>query len=317
MNVFISSTYIDCIEYRKAVIDTIESLSKHNLKLIGMELFGSRKETTLEVCMNEVKKADIYILIVAHRYGSIDGETNKSYTQLEYEEALKLNIPILIYFLDESVPVLPKFIDRDSNYKKLEDFKSTLSKNHTYSNFFNENDLRHKVLYDLCRELNYDYKLDMNINLDDIDLTPDIYNYREYEIEFIIDVSFFDEIRIFKVNLDVIENLNLHYGNVLQTCVLIKKCGNFNTEINLLCQNQFAQWLKDICDSKEYIENKKENELTIYKAKVRYRSCMYRDWDYDVPIPSCILKEFSGFELISKPKKNGSYRMEDNPFDSE
>lgn len=89
INIFISSTYIDCVEYRNAAIEAIKTFNDDNISIIGMELFGSRKETTLEVCINEVKKADIYILIIAHRYGSIDNESQKSYTQLEDGEVAK------------------------------------------------------------------------------------------------------------------------------------------------------------------------------------------------------------------------------------
>ena len=103
MNVFISSTYVDCIEYRNAAIEVVESLKDNDIRLIGMELFGSRTETTLDVCLTEVRKADIYILIIAHRYGTVDQKTRKSYTQLEYEEVIKKSIPILVYILDDKV----------------------------------------------------------------------------------------------------------------------------------------------------------------------------------------------------------------------
>lgn len=72
INVFISSTYIDCIEYRKAAREAVETLNNDNIGVVGMESFGSRKENSLEVCISEVRKSDIYILIIAHRYGSVD-----------------------------------------------------------------------------------------------------------------------------------------------------------------------------------------------------------------------------------------------------
>ena len=157
-NIFISSTYIDCKNYRKAAVDAINSLQSEDLNVLGMELFGARKKTTLEVCLEEVSKADIYILIVAHRYGTIDESTQKSYTQLEYEKIVKKDITILVYFLDESVPVMPCWVDKDFKYTKLSEFKSELGKRHTLQTFLDADDLRHKIVSDLSRELNLDYK---------------------------------------------------------------------------------------------------------------------------------------------------------------
>ncbi len=95
-NVFISSTYMDLKDYREAVWKLLES---YNVNVLGMEKFGARKETPLETCLNEVERADIYIGIIATRFGSLEAESNKSYTQLEYEKALEQKKEILIYLI--------------------------------------------------------------------------------------------------------------------------------------------------------------------------------------------------------------------------
>jgi hypothetical protein len=41
-----------------------------------------------------IKESDVFLLILGGRYGSIEPNTKKSYTQLEYEYALRLGKPV-------------------------------------------------------------------------------------------------------------------------------------------------------------------------------------------------------------------------------
>ena len=50
---------------------------------------------TIQKCIDE---SDVYMLIVGGRYGSIDEECVKSYTQLEYEYALSKTCLYLLLF---------------------------------------------------------------------------------------------------------------------------------------------------------------------------------------------------------------------------
>ena len=96
--VFISSTYIDLIEERHAAV---EAILKAGHIPAGMELFKSGR-SQLETIKSWIDESDIYLLILGKRYGSIDPESNKSYTQLEYEYALsKDNFPIFSIILKD------------------------------------------------------------------------------------------------------------------------------------------------------------------------------------------------------------------------
>ena len=107
--VFVSSTFEDMIPYRNAVVEAITSLEHLP---IGMEHFASSPDKSLDVCLSDVRRCNIYVLLIGMRYGSIDNDTGKSYTELEYEEALRCNIPVLAFIMDENeCPVLPKFFD--------------------------------------------------------------------------------------------------------------------------------------------------------------------------------------------------------------
>lgn len=147
--VFISSTYSDLVTFRREIW---EVLSHREVKILGMEIFGARKNKPLKTCLDEVSKSDIYIGIIGARYGSVDQASGKSYTQLEYEKAVKDNLEILVYIIDENCKVPLKFVDTGENALKLESFKRYLMKEHTIDTFMEESVLAKKI-HDKLKEL--------------------------------------------------------------------------------------------------------------------------------------------------------------------
>ena len=146
-SVFVSSTFVDLQAYRSAVVDAL-----HRLEAVvkGMEYFGALPDTPKDECLRIVRSSRFYIGIFGMRYGSIDPESGKSLTQLEYEQAQKLCLPSLIYLLDEErQPVLPKHIDFGESADKLRAFKGALRGNHVVSFFTTPEDLALRVSQDL------------------------------------------------------------------------------------------------------------------------------------------------------------------------
>jgi len=145
--VFVGSTYEDLKEYREAVREAL-----HRLETIvhGMEYFGSKPQAPKEECLKAVNSSKAYIGIFAMRYGSIDPESQKSMTHIEYDEAQKLRLPTLIYVIDEEhQPVLPKFVDTGENAKKLSELKEEIKKKYQVSFFTSPDDLAKRVTQDL------------------------------------------------------------------------------------------------------------------------------------------------------------------------
>lgn len=142
--IFISSTYEDMIPYREAASDAITSLEHLP---VGMEHFVSSPEKSLDVCLADVRRCNLYVLLVGMRYGSIDVNSGKSYTELEYEEAIRNNIPVLAFVIDENeCPVLPKFFDNGENAEKLKAFKNRLNESHMASRFKSAADLKQLIV---------------------------------------------------------------------------------------------------------------------------------------------------------------------------
>ena len=124
--VFISSTYEDLQEERKAVM---EALLQMNCFPVGMEYFNASDESQWDVIKQLIDECDYYVLIVAGRYGSVEESTGMSYTQKEFEYAVSKGVPV-ISFLHKEPDTLPKSKteqNKDSE-AKLNAFKEDVQK---------------------------------------------------------------------------------------------------------------------------------------------------------------------------------------------
>lgn len=97
--IFISSTFTDLKEERRAAMDTV--LCAEHIP-VGMESFRGDDKKQTSIIENWLKQIDIYILILGVRYGDIDKETGISYTEWEYNIAEEMGIPRLVILLDDS-----------------------------------------------------------------------------------------------------------------------------------------------------------------------------------------------------------------------
>ncbi len=119
-------------------------------KFVGMEYFGSRDETTRRASLDEVDSSEVYVAIIAARYGS-------SITEDEYRRARSRGLPCLIYFKqDDSIPNKWRETDPEQT-AKLDAFKRDLrdpQHGHIIApDFVNPHDLAAKLTADLHRWL--------------------------------------------------------------------------------------------------------------------------------------------------------------------
>lgn len=87
--IYLSSTYEDLKEYRKAVFD---ALRQSGYQVIAMEDYVARDDRPLQTCLEDVGKAQIYVGLFAFRYGYIppvehDNPDGLSITELEFRHA--------------------------------------------------------------------------------------------------------------------------------------------------------------------------------------------------------------------------------------
>ena len=89
--VFVSSTYADLKEERRAVIQTIIEM---DCIPAGMELFPAADEEQLKFIKRVIDDCDYYLLIIGGRYGSV-GADGVSYTEQEYEYAVSRGLKVI------------------------------------------------------------------------------------------------------------------------------------------------------------------------------------------------------------------------------
>jgi len=149
--VFLCSTYVDLAEERACVLDAIRRLQ---LQHDSMEFFGARPKLPIKTCLEEVRKSDLVVVVVGHRYGNLAPGRAVSFSEAEYREGHRLRKPCLVYFRDENAPVLLKNVERDSAKALLLDkWKERLTKRHTISTFRDASELAIQVAADLGRTL--------------------------------------------------------------------------------------------------------------------------------------------------------------------
>lgn len=121
--VFVSSTFTDLKEERKAIIEGLL-----NAKYIpaGMEMFAASNDEQFKYIKKIIDTCDYYVLIVGARYGTINPSTGKSFTEQEYDYAIEKGIPVLA-FLHDNPYNLPVEKRDDENRKLLEQFRDKVS----------------------------------------------------------------------------------------------------------------------------------------------------------------------------------------------
>lgn len=151
LTVFLCSTFSDLVEEREAVLEAVRKLQ---LQHDSMEFFGARPDVPLKTCVEEVRKSDILVVVVGHRYGSLVPGLGISFSEAEYEEGFRLGKPCLIYMRDDGVPVLPRHIENDPDkLRQLFRWKGLLHERHTVAHFSDGKDLAKRVAVDLSHTM--------------------------------------------------------------------------------------------------------------------------------------------------------------------
>jgi hypothetical protein len=89
------------------------------------------------------------------RYGSVPDGYDKSMTHIEYDEAQRLELPSLIYILNEDHLIPAKDVETGPGAQKLQDLKEHLKKRHTVSFFTTPEDLHARVMHDVPSQLEH------------------------------------------------------------------------------------------------------------------------------------------------------------------
>ena len=151
MRVFLSSTYIDLAEHRRAIV---AMLLRMNLTPVAMEHFGSRGMDATAVCLEEIDRCDAFIGVYAQRYGYQPEPNGPSMIEREYVHARASKKLILCYLIDDAYS-LQQRVESDPNTARLDHFKEQVRQQYVCDEFTTPETLAAGVATALATELAY------------------------------------------------------------------------------------------------------------------------------------------------------------------
>ncbi len=148
-SVYISSPYEDLKDYRQAVADALRSCG---YSVEAMEKYPARDDRPRVVCETDAANSDLYVGILAWRYGYIPIEDNpegQSITELEYLAAGRAEKPRLIFLLADDVPWPATLRDAEQekdNGKRIRELRTRLKSEKWVAFFRNPDNLAKRAL---------------------------------------------------------------------------------------------------------------------------------------------------------------------------
>lgn len=147
--IFISSTFEDLRSERDQVVRAMLEMGHIP---VGMEMFSAADEEQWKIISRQITLSDYYVVIIAHRYGSTDDGI--SYTEKEYDFAVKSGVPVLAFVIFDDAPWPSDLMERDVGPQQaLSRFKEKARKR--YVTFWsNAQDLYGAVPIALMKQMN-------------------------------------------------------------------------------------------------------------------------------------------------------------------
>jgi hypothetical protein len=147
--IYVSSTYTDLREHREAAI---RQLRRMQHTVTAMEDYSARDESAAVASTSDVADSDLYVGLIAWRYGHIPAKDNPlslSVTEQEYQAAVDNCVPRLVFMLDEALSWPPSFLDAYTGAgnagKRIADFRKRIAEDRLASMFTSPEDLAAKV----------------------------------------------------------------------------------------------------------------------------------------------------------------------------
>lgn len=125
LKVFLSSTARDLGEYREAVASAVEEMD--GVDCIRMEQFGSREWDAATFCSSKISECNLFVGLVGHFYGSSPSKSELSFTEREYDTAVTLGKPRLMFLLPDDYRVPAGLREPDALFAKQQAFRKRVS----------------------------------------------------------------------------------------------------------------------------------------------------------------------------------------------
>jgi hypothetical protein len=151
MRFYISTTYVDLTEHRKAAINALGEFFASqkerwvDYEYVDAERFSVAGTPQLADCLRAVSESDYFVLILAWRYGYIPEGSEKSIVELEYDTAVEKSLPRFCFLIDDAFPVPPKFVEAGEGAKRLQYFKQRVQQENMVVRFSTPADLAREL----------------------------------------------------------------------------------------------------------------------------------------------------------------------------
>lgn len=147
--IFVSSTFSDLIDERRAVTQALLSLNHFPA---GMELFPASNEDQWTLIKGVIGDSDYYIIIVGARYGTTT-EGGISYTEKEFDYAVASGIPVLAFVHENPGTIAANKTDQsDAARIKLEAFRSKVMTGRSVKKWSTSENLEARVIQAVSAE---------------------------------------------------------------------------------------------------------------------------------------------------------------------
>ena len=142
--VFLSSTCKDLAEHRQAVCDAIEGLDGYYCT--RMETFGARDWESADFCQQKVGECELFVGVLGHLYGSCPRGSDQSYTEYEYETAVRLGRSCLMFVALDNIGLPVNLREPDAMWQRQNTFRERVCQEQVRDTFATPQDLALKVI---------------------------------------------------------------------------------------------------------------------------------------------------------------------------
>lgn len=147
VNVFVSSTYVDLKNQRKAIQ---EGLISYGYFPLAMELFPSKYTDAYTHIKQEIDRTSYYILVLGNRYGSYKPDTEISFTEHEYEYAQSKGLKVLAFVCSDLSQLDKDVADKEpEKAAKFAAFKRKIEEKHLPTWWTHADGLK----FEVCRSI--------------------------------------------------------------------------------------------------------------------------------------------------------------------
>lgn len=151
LRVMISSTVQDLPEHRN---EAKEACLSQDVFPVMMEHLPASEAKAISASLQMVDSVDIYLLVLAHRYGYVpipNNPTHISITELEYNRAADRKIPRLVFVMHRDHPIKVADLETGQAAHQLDAFKQRVQIENVVKFFRTPEDLRAHVVTSLAK----------------------------------------------------------------------------------------------------------------------------------------------------------------------